>query len=110
MALHTVKTNAESKDKPVFLHFDKPSQNRIKAGYMNIDINEVMKNIGAPQFTYDTFKLSYDESQQIQELVDNFSAEGIEINTQDADEEPTQDRDDTNSVSSMAKSATDLSD
>jgi hypothetical protein len=110
MALHTVKNSAEQKSKPAFLHFEKPSQDEIKPGYINLDLNAVMKNMGAPQFAYETFKTAYDSDPSLQEYVDNFSAEGIEINSDDAEEEPAQDNDDTNSVGDMAKAATDLSD
>jgi len=111
MALHTIKNSAEQRSKPAFLHFEKPAKEAIEPGYINVSLNDVMKNMGAPQFAYDTFKAAYDSDPSIEELVDNFNSEGIEINTDDSDvEEPEQGRDDRNSVSSMAKSATDLSD
>lgn len=111
MALHTIKNSAEQKGKPAFLHFEKPSKQSIKPDYINVNLNDVMKNIGASAFNYETFKTAYDEDPSMEEYVDNFNAQGIEINTQSSDSEDNQQgRDDTNSVTSMAKAATDLSD
>ena len=110
MALRTVKNSAESKDKPVFLHFEKPSSESIKPDHINVDINDIMQNMGLPQFTYDSFTAAYDADPQIQELVDNFNSQGISMNSEDAEEEPQQDSGDDQTVSQMAKSATDLSD
>jgi len=111
MALHTIQNSAEQKGEPVFLHFEKPDLPDLKPGFKNISFNDIMKNIGAPQFDYDTFKSAYDADSSIEQYVDNFNADGIEINTDDSDiDKPQQQRDDKNSVSSMAKAATDLSD
>lgn len=111
MALHTIKNSAEQKGKPAFLHFEKPTKEAIKPGYINVNLNDIMKNMGSPQFAYDTFKTAYHADPSIEEYVDNFNSQGIEINTGDSDvEEPDQDRDDTNTVSQMAKQATDLGD
>lgn len=111
MALRTIKSSAESKDQAVFAHFEKPSRDSIQPDFKNININDVMQNMSAPQFTYETFKQSYDASPQIQELVDDFNSQGIKINTGEVDDEQSQaNQDDSNSVTQMAKSATDLSD
>jgi len=111
MALHTIKNSAEQRGEPAFLHFEKPAKEAIKPGYINVSLNDVMKNMGAPQFAYDTFKAAYDSDPSIEEYVDNFSSQGIEINSDNSEiKAPEQDRDDTNSVSAMAKSATDLDD
>jgi hypothetical protein len=109
MALHTVKQSAEQKDTPVFLHFEKPSKDQIKPDFKNINLNDVMQNIGAPQFSYDTFKRAFDEDPRIEQLIHNFSAEGIEV-TKDPKDTSDQSQDGKNSVSDMAKAATDLSD
>jgi hypothetical protein len=110
MALRTIKNSAEQKDKPVFLHFEKSNKETVKPDTINIDINDVMQNMGLPQFTYDTFKAAYDADPQVQEAVDNFSAEGIEMNSQSDSDETQGDAGDSDSVSQMAKSATDLGD
>jgi hypothetical protein len=110
MALRTIRASAESKGKPVFAHFKKPTQETVKQGHINIDINEVLENMGAPQFSYDTFKETYDSVPQIEQLVDNFNSEGIFINSEEADEEMQGNDDDKSTVSQMAKAATDLSD
>jgi hypothetical protein len=111
MALRTVKSSAESKNKPVFLHFEKPSSESKKPDSINVNINDIMKNMGLPQFTYDSFTAAYEADPQIQELVDNFNSQGISMNSDDAEEDPEQGNDDAGkTVSQMAKSATDLSD
>ena len=112
MALRTIKSSAESKNKPVFLHFETPSGESLKPNTINLDINDVMENLGLPQFTYDTFKAAYDVDPQMQEIVHNFSAEGIEMNVEDAEDDTPQGKNDDagDSVEQMAKAATDLSD
>jgi hypothetical protein len=111
MALRTVRSSAESKNKPVFLHFEKPSAENKKPDSINVNINDIMKNMNLPQFSYETFTAVYDADPQIQDLVDNFNADGISMNSDDAEQEPEQANDDSdNTVSQMAKSATDLSD
>lgn len=112
MALHTMQNSAEGKDKPVFAHFEAPSKGDLKPGHINVDLNAVAQNLGIPQFDYDVFKNAYDTDPQIAELVDDFNSQGLTINksSDETDLEPQQDRDDDNSVSQMAKQATDLSD
>jgi hypothetical protein len=111
MALRTVKNSAESKNKPVFLHFQKPSPDDAKPDHINVNINDIMENMGLPQFTYDSFTAAYEADPQIQELVDNFNSQGISMNSDDAEEEPEQGNDDAgDTVSQMAKSATDIGD
>lgn len=112
MALRTIKSSAESKNKPVFLHFETPSRENLKPNTVNLDINDVMENMGLPQFTYDTFKAAYDSDPQVQEIVHNFSSEGIEMNVDDSEDTGMQGKNDDagDSVEQMAKAATDLSD
>jgi len=112
MALHTMQNSAEGKDKPVFAHFEAPSKGDLKPDHINVDLNAITKNLGIPQFDYDVFKNAYDTDPQIAELVDDFNSQGLIINKSsgETDLEPQQDRDDDNSVSQMAKQATDLSD
>lgn len=111
MALRTIKSSAESKNKPVFLHFETPAKEDLKSGSINLDINDVMQNMGLPQFTYETFKAAHELDPQVQEIVHNFSSAGIELNAEDAEEEtPQASNDAEGSVEKMAKAATDLSD
>jgi hypothetical protein len=111
MALRTVLGAANQKGKPAFLHFEKPTSDKIKADSLNIDLNKVMENMGGEAFVYDTFKLAYDSDPRIKEMVKNFSGAGIELKTkEDAGDAATTSADGSNKVSQMAKSATDLSD
>jgi len=110
MALRTIKGSAESKKQPVFAHFDKPTPETKKPDSINVNINDIMEKMGLPQFTYDSFKAAYDADPQIQEIVDNFSSEGIEINAEEKDDGVVDKDTDSNAVSKMAKAATDLSD
>lgn len=72
-------------------------------------LNRYMKGAGIPQFDYESFKLEYDSNPQLQKLV-KFDPKGITVNKDSMDKlspsEPSAD----NTVSAMAKSATDLSD
>jgi len=72
-------------------------------------LNKYMKGAGVPQFEYETFKTEYDNNPQLQDLV-KFDPEGVTINkdAQDKVSKPKASAD--NTVSAMAKSATDLSD
>ena len=110
MALRTIKANAEKRKEPVFAHFEKVNRESIKSDYINVNLNDIMENLGIPQFTYDSFKVSYDNNPQIQELIDNFSSEGITINSDESTDLPKSGDGDSNTVSNMAKAATDLSD
>ena len=66
-----------------------------------------MKNIGSEQFGYETFKLAYDSDPRISPLVKNFDQEGITLATDtEAESAPQQQATSKNSVSQMAKRAT----
>lgn len=107
-----MKNSAEGKDKPVFVHFNPPSKGDLKPDHINVDLTAVAKNLGFPQFNYDFFKNAYDTEPQVADLVDDFNSQGLTINksSDGTDLEPQQNRDENNSVSQMAKQATDLSD
>ena len=68
-----------------------------------------MKKAGIPQFDYDSFKLSYDANIDLQNLV-QFDPDGVTvgIDSMDKVDSPKQGGGDT--VGTMAKRATDLSD
>ena len=72
-------------------------------------LNKYMKGAGIPQFDYESFKTEYDSNPQLQDLV-KFDPEGVTIEKGAMDKlspsKPSAD----NTVSAMAKSATDLSD
>jgi len=112
MALRTIKGSAETKDRPVFAAFDKITADNRKSDHLNVNINDIMKNLSMPQFTYDSFKAAYDVDPQIQELVDNFNEDGITINADSSSDDSVEtDSTDTDySVTQAAKAATDIGD
>lgn len=67
-----------------------------------------MINMGAEEFSYDSFKMSYDADPVIQALVKRFDQNGVELNTKRSKEEVRQDQGDKGDavVSKMAKRAT----
>lgn len=69
-----------------------------------------MRNYGMAQFDYEVFKSAYDNEPRLQELVNNFNQDEIDLSDKSASDEldPSDDGDDTSSVSTMAKRATDL--
>jgi len=109
MALHTLQNSAQGKDKPVFAHFQHPRKADIRPGHINVDLNAVMKNLGIPQFNYDSFKTSYDSDPRIADIVDDFDSDGVTINKETQDTAGPDTGDNRSKVTQMAKSATDLS-
>ena len=74
-------------------------------------LDNVMRNYGMSQFSYETFKSAYDADPKLQELVANFNQDTIELADGSAsDELDTNPKDGGSSVSTMAKRATDLGD
>jgi|TARA_B100000424_G_C22941704_1_gene501159 hypothetical protein len=71
-----------------------------------------MQNTGRNQFSYEVFKQAYDENPRIQNLVKNFDKDKIELKSSETDDIPTDSKKPSsdNTVSSMAKRATDLKD
>lgn len=109
MVLRTISQGADSKGKPAFLHFEKPSKDQIKPDYLNLDLNKIMQNVGGEQFHYDSFKALYDTDPRVKEMISNFSEDGIELKSDNAETTPQADADG-GEVEKMAKRATDLSD
>lgn len=68
----------------------------------------MMKNLGSPQFNFETFKVSYDSDPRVANLVKNFDKENIEFKLSSMDDVNPQTDGDSEVVSQMAKSATDL--
>ena len=109
--LRTVIGDADQKGVSVFLHFDKPQAKDIRQGSKNLDLNKLMQNVGGEQFDYSTFKAAYDTDPRVKSMVKNFNQTGIEPKTatDDPNEVPQGDtQDGGNTVSTMAKRATDV--
>ncbi len=109
--LRTIISTADEKNQAVYLHFSKPTKDKIKPGYKNIDLNKLMQNVGSEQFDFGTFKAAYDVDARVKTMVHNFNNQGIELKTKKNVEVSKADRKpDKDEVSKMAKSATDLGD
>jgi hypothetical protein len=95
------------------LHFDKPKPEAIKSGAKNVDLNKLMQNVGAESFDFGTFKAAYDTDARVKAMTKDFSKYGIEPKTKnelDNGDDVASPAGNDNTVSNMAKSATDLSD
>ena len=68
--------SADNQDQPAYLSFDA--------------LNNIMKNMKAPQFDYDGFKVLYDTNPDLQPLVKNFDQDGVELNTKSLHQETMQ--------------------
>ena len=112
MALRTIKGSADQKGKPVFLHFSKPTPDKVKQDSMNVDFNAVMANIGGESFTFESFKTAYDSDPRIKQYVKDFNEDGITVKTKEDtdDAAPTSPGDGNDEVGQMAQRATDLGD
>lgn len=109
--LRTIIASADQKGTAVYLHFNKPTQENMKQGVKNLDINKIMANVGGEQFDYGTFKAAYDTDPRIKTMIKNFSQEGIEPKTQQTIDTGAPQADAQGDVvGQMAKSATDLGD
>lgn len=67
-----------------------------------------MQNVDNQQFTFDTFKASYDSDPRVKEIVKNFDRETVELKTSSSDEITPQKSKSKNKVSQMAKRAVDI--
>jgi hypothetical protein len=107
--LRTVIGDADQKGVSVFLHFNTPTANDIRSDAKNLDLNKLMQNVGAEQFDYGTFKAAYDTDPRLKAMIQNFSEKGIEPKTKkQATDTPQGDTAGKDTVSKMAKSATDI--
>jgi len=68
-----------------------------------------MKKAGVPQFDYDSFKVSYDSSIDLQNLV-QFDPDGVTVGIESKDKVDSPNPSKKDTVGDMAKRATDLSD
>jgi hypothetical protein len=85
----------------------KADEKQIPGNFTWDQINTFMTNIGEEEFSYETFKIVYDSDPSIQNLIDRFDAEGINLKTKAKTPTPdqgAQQGDDT--VNQMAKRAT----
>lgn len=70
-----------------------------------------MQNVGAESFDYGTFKAAYDVDPRVKAMIKDFSKHGITPKTKnELDDGATTSSDGGNTVSNMAKRATDLGD
>ena len=69
-----------------------------------------MQNVGKSQFSYDVFLQAYNGDPAVKELIKNFDKEKITFKSSEMDDIPQDAKDPSksNTVSSMAKRATDL--
>ena len=67
-----------------------------------------MRSSGIEQFSYDSFKAAYDSDPRVKALVKNFDQKGVTLATDEESNLPQQDAKGDNTVSNMAKRATDL--
>lgn len=66
-----------------------------------------MRNVGAEEFSYDSFKMSYDADPVIQALVHRFDSKGLELKTKNTkDQAEVGGEAGSSTVSQMAKRAT----
>lgn len=93
------------------MHFEKPKEQELKSGAMNLDLNKLMQNVGSEHFTFDSFKASYDADPRVKALIADFTERGIEPKTKKAPTNvPQGDKSSSkDSVGAMAKRATNLS-
>lgn len=69
-----------------------------------------MKNIGEELFTYDTFQQAYDSDPKIQNIVADFNTNSVKIKSGDENKLTPTPTSGKNTISAMAKRATDLGD
>jgi len=76
-------------------------------------LDNFLQNQGRGQFTYEVFKAAYDADPRLQALVTNFDQDKIEFKTSEVDDVeglPGNSGRPSDTVGSMAKSATDVGD
>lgn len=99
---------AEQKNKPAFLYFDNKSISNYK-NHILFDFNEIMRNVGGEEYSYESFKELCNNDSAINELVDEYNKDGIILN-QSEEPEKKKDKSDTEkprkkAVSNAAKRA-----
>jgi hypothetical protein len=94
LALRNLQQQANQKGTTITLSFER--------------LNKLMQGKGMEQFSYDSFKAAYDNDSRIKTLVKNFDQKGVTLATDEESNLPQQDAKSDNTVSNMAKRATDL--
>lgn len=69
-----------------------------------------MQNIGKGTFNYDVLKNAYDSDPKLKKLIKNFNKQMVELKDSEADDVTASEPSSKDSVSDMAKRATDLTD
>ena len=112
MVLRTVINQADSRSMPCKLYFKQPKKTDLDPSFINLDVNKLMQNVGAPQFDYDTFVAARNSDPRIKGMIENFDDTSITLKTQSVSLSPTATGDEQGSdtVAQMAKSATNLGD
>jgi hypothetical protein len=65
------------------------ADNQSQPAYLSWDaLNQIMRNMKAPQFDYDGFKMIYDANPDIQPLIKNFDNKGLTLATKIDNDEP----------------------
>lgn len=109
--LRTVIAAADKDKVAIYLHFTSPiNKENLKPNVKNLDLNKLMQNVGGEQFDYGTFKAAFDTDPRIKTMVNNFDKNGLEPKTENTIDNTPQQNSTGDTVSQMAKSATDLGD
>lgn len=73
-------------------------------------VDQIMRNVGNVQFSYDVFKTAYDQDPKIQDLVTNFDKKNISFKTSELDDVKVKKGKSKDTVGTMAKRATKVGD
>jgi len=80
-----------------------------KKDYSIEELDQLMQNIGNVQFSYDVLKVAYDTDPAVKKLIKNFDQYTVTLASGNAvDDLPAAEPDNDQTVSQMAKRATDL--
>lgn len=108
MVIQTMKDFSKRKKKPVLLHFQKPTDSTKEPDMINVDLNDLLKNFGSEQITYDSFDSIFSKNEPIKNIISDYNKTGIIINKPKKQIDKTSTKKDSDSektVSSMASRA-----
>ena len=80
-------------------------------GFLEFNIkqlNKYMLNMGSQQFSYEVLRAAFDSDPKIQNIVKDFDHQKVTLKDSEADDLEAQEPTDGDSVSTMARNATDL--
>lgn len=80
LVLRQQQGEADSEDMPIALHFK--SNYKPIPDYINKNMDEVMINLGIPQFNFATFNAMYEQNPNIAQYVEEYDNEKIILKTQ----------------------------